>query len=77
MPIGLCGSRHVDPGHRGRYLDVLAHLGVEGLSFFGDHAWRRVNFMSLVGGDKVDRVAWLDPDKIGRKYKEASQRTVE
>src|SRR6516225_2926632 len=56
---------HIDTRHDERCLNVLAHLSIEGLSAVGDHAWHRVNRMPLVGGDKVDRVAWFDPDKFG------------
>ena len=58
---------HIDPGHGKRCLDVLAHLSIEGLSTIRDHAWHRVNLMPLFGGDKVDRVAWFDPDTKQRK----------
>src|SRR5262249_43241181 len=76
-----CGLRlagdHIDSGHRKHHLDVLAHLGVERLGAFWDHAQHRVDVMPLVDGDEVDGFSGVDVHDLGRENKKVRSPAIE
>ena len=62
--------KYVHAGLREPDVKVLAEIGTEGLPLRRDHAGNRVDFVSLIDRDKVDRVTRLDADQVRIKDEE-------
>src|SRR6516164_9320001 len=69
--------KYVDAGLHEPDVKVLAEIGTEGLPLRRDHAGNRVDFVSLIDRDKVDRVTGLDADQLRIKDEEPVRSVVQ